>query len=66
MYWPLLIYKLKIPIALDMAKGFKGKDDAELFKKINTDDYMYSAIVECYQTLKGILFGLLEDEGDQM
>ncbi|GJY84562.1 callose synthase 7 [Tanacetum coccineum] len=55
-----------IPIALDMAKGFKGKDDADLFKKINNDDYMYSAIIECYQTLKAILYGLLEDEGDKM
>ncbi|PWA73942.1 glycosyl transferase, family 48 [Artemisia annua] len=64
--WPHFLLASKIPIALDMAKGFKGKDDAELFKKINNDDYMYSAIVECYQTLKGILFGLLADEGDIM
>ncbi|KAI7726587.1 hypothetical protein M8C21_011004, partial [Ambrosia artemisiifolia] len=48
----------------DMAKDFKGKEDADLFKKINNDDYMYSAIIECYQTLKDILLGLLDDEWD--
>ncbi|KAI3781107.1 hypothetical protein L2E82_11108 [Cichorium intybus] len=29
-----------IPIALDMAKDFKGKQDAELFRKITSDEYM--------------------------
>lgn len=61
----MLFIKLKIPIALDMAKDFRGKEDADLFKKINNDDYMYSAIIECYQTLKDILYGLLQDRGDK-
>ncbi|XP_076926135.1 callose synthase 7-like isoform X2 [Bidens hawaiensis] len=60
--WPPFLLASKIPIALDMAKVFKGKEDADLFKKINNDDYMYSAIIECYQTLKDILLGLLDDE----
>ncbi|KAI3796322.1 hypothetical protein L1987_38989 [Smallanthus sonchifolius] len=64
--WPHFLLDSKIPIALDMAKNFKGKEDADLFKKINNDDYMYSAIIECYQTLKDILLGLLDDEGDKM
>ncbi|XP_071706332.1 callose synthase 7-like [Rutidosis leptorrhynchoides] len=64
--WPPFLLASKIPIALDMAKDFKGKEDAELFKKINNDDYMYSAIIECYQTLKDILYGLLDDKGDKM
>jgi len=48
-----------------MAKDFKKKDDAELFNKIKEDDYMSSAVIECYETLKDILFGLLEDEDDR-
>ncbi|KVH97549.1 1,3-beta-glucan synthase subunit FKS1-like, domain-1 [Cynara cardunculus var. scolymus] len=55
-----------IPIALDMAKDFKGKEDADLFRKINNDDYMHSAVIECYQTLKEMLYDLLDDEGDKM
>ena len=42
-----------------MAKDFKGKDDKGLFKKIKNDDYMWSAVIECYQTLVDILEGLL-------
>ncbi|KAL8268757.1 hypothetical protein R6Q59_002555 [Mikania micrantha] len=64
--WPPFLLASKIPIALDMAKDFKRKEDADLFKKINNDDYMCSAIIECYQTLKDILLALLADEGDQM
>ncbi|KVH95817.1 1,3-beta-glucan synthase subunit FKS1-like, domain-1 [Cynara cardunculus var. scolymus] len=64
--WPPFLLASKIPIALDMAKDFKGKEDADLFRKITTDDYMRSAVIECYQTLKEILFGLLDDERDSM
>ncbi|KAH7511386.1 hypothetical protein JRO89_XSUnG0206500 [Xanthoceras sorbifolium] len=64
--WPPFLLASKIPIALDMAKDFKGKDDAELFKKINNDDYMHSAVIECYETLRDIIYGLLEDEADKM
>ena len=49
-----------------MAKDFKGKEDADLFRKINSDDYMRSSVIECYQTLKDLLFGLLDDESDNM
>ncbi|KAG9447571.1 hypothetical protein H6P81_013699 [Aristolochia fimbriata] len=63
--WPPFLLASKIPIALDMAKDFKRKDDAELFKKIKNDDYMYSAVLECYETLRDILVGLLRDEGDK-
>ncbi|KAI3502032.1 hypothetical protein L1887_30063 [Cichorium endivia] len=64
--WPPFLLASKIPIALDMAKDFKGKEDADLFRKITSDDYMRSAVIECYQTLKEILFGLLDDERDNM
>ncbi|KAL6140432.1 hypothetical protein ACLB2K_058731 [Fragaria x ananassa] len=57
---------LKIPIALDMAKDFTGKSDDDLFRKIKNDDYMYSAVIECYETLRDIIFGLLEDDADKM
>ena len=49
-----------------MAKDFKGKDDVELFKKIKSDDYMCSAVIECYETIRDIIYALLEDESDRM
>ncbi|XP_072068154.1 callose synthase 7 isoform X8 [Arachis hypogaea] len=30
------------------------------------DSYMYSAVVECYETLKDIIYNLLQDEEDKM
>ncbi|KAJ7960658.1 Callose synthase-like protein [Quillaja saponaria] len=64
--WPPFLLASKIPIALDMAKDFKGKDDTELFKKIKNDEYMYHAVIECYETLKDIIYDLLKDEEDKM
>ena len=49
-----------------MAKDFRGKEDAGLFRKIKSDAYMHSAVIECYETLKEILLGLLIDTGDKM
>lgn len=48
-----------------MAKDFKENEDAELFRRIKSDEFMYSAVIECYETLKQVLIGLLLDEGDQ-
>lgn len=48
-----------------MAKDYKKEDDADLFKKIRNDGYMYSAVVECYETLKEIILNLLRDEQDR-
>ncbi|XP_068345773.1 callose synthase 7-like [Pyrus communis] len=64
--WPPFLLASKIPIALDMAKDFTGKADDDLFRKIKSDDYMYSAVIECYETLRDIISGLLEEEEDQM
>lgn len=61
-----LFLLVKIPIALDMAKDFTGKADDDLFRKIKSDDYMYSAVIECYETLRDIIFGLLDDAADKM
>ncbi|KAF5196943.1 Callose synthase, partial [Thalictrum thalictroides] len=63
--WPPFLLASKIPIALDMAKDIKGKEDAYLFNKINGTDYMYSAVIECYETLRDILNGLLVDHEDK-
>lgn len=49
-----------------MAKDYKGKDDADLFKKIMSDEYMYSAVVECYEALRNVIYNLLLDEGDKV
>ncbi|KAG7023001.1 putative callose synthase 6, partial [Cucurbita argyrosperma subsp. argyrosperma] len=64
--WPPFLLASKIPIALDMAKDFKGKEDVDLFRKIKSDDYMYSAVIECYETLRDIVTELLKDEGDKI
>lgn len=48
-----------------MAKDFKGKEDSDLFKKIRNDEYMYSAVIECYETLWEIIYSLLDDESDK-
>ncbi|KAK9266832.1 hypothetical protein L1049_001603 [Liquidambar formosana] len=63
--WPLFLLASKISIALDMAKDFKRKGDAKLFKKIKNDCYMHSALIEFYETLRDILCDLLKDEGDK-
>ncbi|XP_050942441.1 callose synthase 7 isoform X2 [Cucumis melo] len=63
--WPPFLLASKIPIALDMAKDFKGKEDADLFRKIKSDDYMYSAVIECYETLRDIVTALLKDQEDK-
>ncbi|KAF5462623.1 hypothetical protein F2P56_018612, partial [Juglans regia] len=62
--WPPFLLASKIPIALDMAKDFKGNDD-DLFKKIRSDAYMHSAVIECYETLREIINRLLEDVKDR-
>ncbi|KAM0048460.1 putative 1,3-beta-glucan synthase [Helianthus debilis subsp. tardiflorus] len=63
--WPLFLLAIKITIALDMVKGFEGNKDEDLFIKFRDDDYMHSALIECYQTVKDILLGLLDDELDK-
>lgn len=63
--WPPFLLASKIPIALDMAKDFKGKEDTELFRKIKSDEYMCSSVIECYETLKYVLINLLRKEEDK-
>ncbi|KAG8386708.1 hypothetical protein BUALT_Bualt03G0177100 [Buddleja alternifolia] len=63
--WPPFLLASKIPIALDMAKDFKEREDADLFRKIKNDDFMYFAIIECYETLRDMLLALLLDDGER-
>lgn len=49
-----------------MAKDFKRKGQGELKKKIKYDNYMFSAVIECYETLRDILINLLNDEKERM
>ncbi|CAA2967687.1 callose synthase 7-like isoform X1 [Olea europaea subsp. europaea] len=63
--WPPFLLASKIPIALDMAKDFTEKEDADLFRKIKSDDFMYTAIIESYQTLRVVLIAYLEDEEEK-
>ncbi|KAM7497719.1 hypothetical protein LguiA_022133 [Lonicera macranthoides] len=63
--WPPFLLASKIPIALDMAKDFKGTDDAELFRKIESDDHMRSAVIECYETLRDIIYGLIQGDWEK-
>ncbi|KAA0034927.1 protein ROOT PRIMORDIUM DEFECTIVE 1 isoform X1 [Cucumis melo var. makuwa] len=47
-------------------KSLKGKEDADhLFRKIKSNDCMYSAVIECYETLRDIVAALLKDEEDK-
>ncbi|GAB2285087.1 Callose synthase 7 [Dionaea muscipula] len=63
--WPPFLLASKIPIAIDMAKDFTRKED-ELFNKIQNDEYLHYAVIECYETLKEILTDLLDDRDDKL
>ncbi|XP_022981245.1 putative callose synthase 8 isoform X1 [Cucurbita maxima] len=52
--WPVFLLANKFTTALSIAKEFVGKD-ANLIKKIKKDEYMSSAVKECYESLKYIL-----------
>ncbi|CAH9107488.1 unnamed protein product [Cuscuta europaea] len=63
--WPPFLLASKIPVAVDMVKDFKGIDDAELFGKIKSDEFMLSALIECFETLKGLLTEIVETADDK-
>ncbi|KAL5165045.1 Callose synthase 7 [Glycine soja] len=64
--WPPFLLASKIPIAVEMAKDYTKKTDDDLYKKIRSDGYMFSAVIECYETLKDIILKLLLDEDDRL
>ncbi|KAL4330238.1 hypothetical protein AHAS_Ahas13G0380100 [Arachis hypogaea] len=53
-----------IPVALDMATQFRGKD-SDLWKRISADQYMKCAVIECYQSLKHVLRDLVVGENEK-
>ncbi|KAL2322507.1 hypothetical protein Fmac_026886 [Flemingia macrophylla] len=48
-----------------MAKDYEETDD-DLSRKIRSDEYISSAVVECYESLKDIILNLLLDEDDRL
>ncbi|TVU33963.1 hypothetical protein EJB05_15782, partial [Eragrostis curvula] len=62
--WPPFLLASKVPIALDMAKGVKKKDE-ELIRRIKQDPYTEYAVIECYETLLQILDSLVVEESDK-
>ncbi|KAJ1401280.1 Glycosyl transferase, family 48 [Sesbania bispinosa] len=56
--------KLLIPIALDMAAQFRGRD-SDLWKRICADEYMKCAVIECYESFKNVLNALVVGEAEQ-
>ncbi|CAM8876273.1 unnamed protein product [Rhodiola kirilowii] len=62
--WPPFLLASKIPIALDMAAQFRGKD-ADLWRRISADEYMKCAIIECYESFKVILNTLVAGESEK-
>ncbi|KAL2322513.1 hypothetical protein Fmac_026892 [Flemingia macrophylla] len=63
--WPLFLLANKIPTAVQMAKDYEETDD-DLSRKIRSDEYMCSAVVECYESLKDIILNFLLDEIDRL
>ena len=55
---------LQIPIALDMAAQFRSRD-ADLWKRICTDEYMKCAVIECYESFKHLLNILVVGENEK-
>lgn len=55
---------LQIPIALDMAAQFRGKD-SDLWKRICADEYMKCGVIECYESFKHILNTLVVGEAEK-
>ncbi|KAH1199781.1 Callose synthase 5 [Glycine max] len=59
--WPLFLLASKIPIALDMAAQFRGKD-SDLWRCICADEYMKCVVIECYESFKNVMNALVVAE----
>lgn len=55
---------LQIPVALDMAVQFRSKD-SDLWRRICADEYMKSAVIECYESFKLVLNALVVGETEK-
>ncbi|KAK7350886.1 hypothetical protein VNO77_09919 [Canavalia gladiata] len=62
--WPLFLLASKIPVALDMAAQFRGRD-SDLWKRICADEYTKCAVIECYESFKLVLDALVVGEAEK-
>ncbi|KAL5053268.1 hypothetical protein RYX36_033950 [Vicia faba] len=62
--WPPFLLASKIPVALDMATQFRGRD-SHLWSRICADEYMKCAVIECYESFKQILHDLVIGETEK-
>ncbi|GLJ07080.1 hypothetical protein SUGI_0057310 [Cryptomeria japonica] len=62
--WPPFLLASKIPVALNMAKDFRGKD-SELYKRIKADDFMKCAVQECYGSVNRVLSTIINGEQEK-
>ncbi|KAK7318446.1 hypothetical protein RJT34_03148 [Clitoria ternatea] len=62
--WPPFLLASKIPVALDTATQFRGKD-SDLWKRICADEYMKCSVIECYESFKHVLHDLVTGETEK-
>ncbi|GAU38073.1 hypothetical protein TSUD_318670 [Trifolium subterraneum] len=62
--WPPFMLASKIPIALDMAAQFRGRD-SDLWKRICADEYMKCAVIESYESFQHILKTLVVGDAEK-
>ncbi|KAJ1405051.1 Vacuolar protein sorting-associate protein Vta1/Callose synthase, N-terminal [Sesbania bispinosa] len=62
--WPPFLLASKIPVALDMATQFRGRD-SDLWRRICADEYMKCAVIECYESFKHVLHDLVIGETEK-
>lgn len=63
--FPLLtVLVFQIPIAIDIAVQFRSRD-SDLWKRICADEYMKSAVIECYESFKLVLNALVVGETEK-
>ncbi|KAI4333205.1 hypothetical protein L6164_018042 [Bauhinia variegata] len=63
--WPPFLLASKIPIAVSMAKDSIGKGQ-ELEKRLSKDNYMRSAVRECYASFRSIINSLVTGERETL
>ncbi|KAJ7537160.1 hypothetical protein O6H91_12G100700 [Diphasiastrum complanatum] len=67
--WPPFLLASKAPMAVQMAAEFDARDpekrDAELWRKIQSDEYMRSAVEECYESMKKVLDKIIQGEAEK-
>ncbi|KAK2445017.1 callose synthase [Trifolium repens] len=62
--WPPFMLASKIPIALDMAAQFRGRD-SDLWRRICADEYMKCAVIESYESFQHILKALVVGDAEK-